>query len=154
MAENVKVIVRCRPMSEKERNMKCKVCLELRSIVVKLSTFILNGCKCYVLRQLDSLEWNFSHLLTHQNIVKVNNCLVSIQNPADLTAPSKEFTFDSAYDAKSTTENIYNDICFPLVEVSTNPFVLFMTARFLPSFRKKFNFLQINVSTWMNLTQI
>lgn len=25
MAENVKVIVRCRPMNEKERNMKCKV---------------------------------------------------------------------------------------------------------------------------------
>lgn len=25
MAENVKVIVRCRPMSEKERNMRCKV---------------------------------------------------------------------------------------------------------------------------------
>lgn len=45
--------------------------------------------------------------------------MVSIQNPADLTAPSKEFTFDSAYDAKSTTENIYNDICYPLVEVST-----------------------------------
>lgn len=43
--------------------------------------------------------------------------MVSIQNPADLTAPSKEFTFDSAYDSKSTTENIYNDICYPLVEV-------------------------------------
>lgn len=44
--------------------------------------------------------------------------MVSIQNPADLTAPSKEFTFDSAYDPKSTTECIYNDICYPLVEVS------------------------------------
>lgn len=29
MAENVKVIVRCRPMSEKERNMRCKVKLLL-----------------------------------------------------------------------------------------------------------------------------
>lgn len=44
--------------------------------------------------------------------------MVSIQNPADLTAPSKEFTFDSAYDSKSSTECIYNDICYPLVEVS------------------------------------
>lgn len=43
--------------------------------------------------------------------------MVSIQNPADLTAPSKEFTFDSAYDAKSSSESIYNDICYPLVEV-------------------------------------
>ncbi|XP_031627894.1 osmotic avoidance abnormal protein 3 isoform X2 [Contarinia nasturtii] len=74
MAENVKVIVRCRPMNEKERNMKCK------------------------------------------NIIKVAKCMVSIQNPADLTAPSKEFRFDSAYDAKSSTESIYNDICYPLVE--------------------------------------
>lgn len=46
--------------------------------------------------------------------------MVSIQNPADLTAPSKDFTFDSAYDPKSTTECIYNDICYPLVEVSLN----------------------------------
>lgn len=44
--------------------------------------------------------------------------MVSIQNPADLTAPSKEFTFDSAYDPKTSTESIYNDICYPLVEVS------------------------------------
>lgn len=43
--------------------------------------------------------------------------MISIQNPADLTAPSKEFRFDSAYDLKSSTENIYNDICYPLVEV-------------------------------------
>lgn len=46
--------------------------------------------------------------------------MISIQNPADLTAPSKEFTFDSAYDSKSSTENIYNDICYPLVEVRAN----------------------------------
>lgn len=44
--------------------------------------------------------------------------MVSIQNPNDLTAPSKEFTFDSAYDLKTSTESIYNDICYPLVEVS------------------------------------
>lgn len=44
--------------------------------------------------------------------------MVSIQNPSDLTAPSKEFTYDSAYDWKTSTEVIYNDICYPLVEVS------------------------------------
>lgn len=53
-----------------------------------------------------------------QTITKLDNRMVSIQNPNDLTAPSKEFTFDSAYDIKTSTESIYNDICFPLVEVS------------------------------------
>lgn len=51
--------------------------------------------------------------------------MVSIQNPADLTAPSKEFTFDSAYDSKASTESIYNDICYPLVEVSADQFANF-----------------------------
>lgn len=41
---------------------------------------------------------------------------MSIQNPADLTIPSKEFRFDSAYDPKTSTEVIYNEICYPLVE--------------------------------------
>lgn len=51
--------------------------------------------------------------------------MVSIQNPTDLTAPSKEFKFDSAYDPKTSTESIYNDICYPLVEVikTSNCFV-------------------------------
>lgn len=32
--------------------------------------------------------------------------------------PPKSFTFDSVYDDKAPTEAIYNDICYPLVEVS------------------------------------
>lgn len=31
--------------------------------------------------------------------------------------PPKQFTFDGAYYTNSTTEQIYNDIAYPLVEV-------------------------------------
>jgi hypothetical protein len=41
----------------------------------------------------------------------------SIQNPADKKAPPKSFTFDGAYFTDSTTEQIYADIGFGLVEV-------------------------------------
>ena len=43
--------------------------------------------------------------------------LCSITNPNDKKAPPKSFTFDGAYDTNSTTEQIYADIGFPLVEV-------------------------------------
>uniref|UniRef100_A0A336MYT3 Kinesin-like protein n=1 Tax=Culicoides sonorensis TaxID=179676 RepID=A0A336MYT3_CULSO len=72
--ENVKVIVRCRPMNRKELDMKCK------------------------------------------NVVHVKDCSVTLENASDLSAPSKMFTFDSAYDKDSNTESIYNDICYSLVE--------------------------------------
>jgi len=42
----------------------------------------------------------------------------SIVNPGDAKAPPKNFTFDGAYFTDSTTENIYADIAYPLVEVS------------------------------------
>uniref|UniRef100_A0A915L0W3 Kinesin motor domain-containing protein n=1 Tax=Romanomermis culicivorax TaxID=13658 RepID=A0A915L0W3_ROMCU len=40
----------------------------------------------------------------------------SILNPSDRKAPPKSFTFDGAYGEDSTTESIYSDIVFPLVE--------------------------------------
>ncbi|RWS29990.1 osmotic avoidance abnormal protein 3-like protein [Leptotrombidium deliense] len=43
----------------------------------------------------------------------------SITNPCDKFAPAKSFTFDGAYFTDSTTENIYNEIVFPLVESVT-----------------------------------
>lgn len=42
----------------------------------------------------------------------------SLVNPGDEKAPPKTFTFDGAYFTDSTTENIYADIAYPLVEVS------------------------------------
>jgi len=77
MAEAVKVIVRCRPMNEREKGLKCK------------------------------------------DVVEIDNRMArcSIINPDDRNAPPKTFTFDGAFDTASCTEQIYADICFPLVEV-------------------------------------
>ena len=77
MSEAVKVIVRCRPINSREKDLKCK---------------------CVV--SMDSAR---------------GQC--SIVNPADDKAPPKNFTFDGAYFVDSTTENIYADIAYPLVEV-------------------------------------
>lgn len=41
----------------------------------------------------------------------------NLTNPYDVNAPAKSFTFDGAYYKDSTTEQIYNEIVFPLVEV-------------------------------------
>ncbi|XP_038053503.1 kinesin-like protein KIF17 isoform X2 [Patiria miniata] len=75
MAEAVKVIVRCRPMNEREKSLGC-------SPVVQME-----GGRGYC----------------------------SIQKPKTKDPP-KSFTFDGAYYVDSTTETIYNDIAYPLVD--------------------------------------
>ena len=84
MAETVKVIVRCRPMNQREKDLKCKE-------VVDIDT-------------------------------RVGSC--AITNPADKKPQPKRFTFDGAFGTNSTTEQIYADIGFPLVEVA---YVCFFT---------------------------
>ncbi|XP_049824804.1 osmotic avoidance abnormal protein 3 isoform X2 [Aethina tumida] len=74
MAENVRVIVRCRPMNKKEQEL---------------------NCKC---------------------VVRMNDCVVETWDPNEGPSFPKTFTFDSTYDQDSSTENIYNDICYPLIE--------------------------------------
>lgn len=76
MAEAVKVIVRCRPLNRREKDLNCEVVV-----------------------QMDS---------------STGQCALS--KPGDKTQPPKTFTFDGAYYIDSTTETIYNDICFPLVD--------------------------------------
>ncbi|XP_021926304.1 osmotic avoidance abnormal protein 3-like [Zootermopsis nevadensis] len=76
MAESVKVIVRCRPMNSREKDL---------------------NCKCVVF--MDN-----------------SHCTCSIVNPTDSSAPPKSFTFDGVYHINSTTEQIYNEIAYPLVE--------------------------------------
>ena len=49
--------------------------------------------------------------------IDTRTALCAITNPGDKKAPPKSFTFDGAYDVNSTTEQIYADIGFPLVEV-------------------------------------
>ncbi|XP_078482833.1 osmotic avoidance abnormal protein 3-like isoform X1 [Ciona intestinalis] len=77
MAEAVKVIVRCRPLNQREIKLNCNVCLEMVE------------------------ERGFC-------------CIRKPGSQAD-QAP-KQFTFDGAYYTGSTTEQIYNDIAYPLVE--------------------------------------
>ncbi|XP_078333667.1 osmotic avoidance abnormal protein 3-like isoform X3 [Crassostrea virginica] len=74
--ETVKVIVRCRPMNTREKDLKCTTVVAMEG--------------------------------------KRGQC--SIRNPDDKKAPPKMFTFDGAYFVDSTTENIYNEIAYPLVE--------------------------------------
>lgn len=70
--------------------------------------------------QLDNkLKFNkLFTLLSTQCVVKMRDCAVEIWDPNESPSLSKNFTFDSVYDQNSTTEAIYNDICYPLVEVS------------------------------------
>lgn len=77
MGECVKVIVRCRPMNTREKDLNCKCCLKMEG----------DRAQCV------------------------------ITNPNDPKAPPKNFTFDGAYFVESTTESIYNEIAYPLVEV-------------------------------------
>lgn len=44
-------------------------------------------------------------------------CQCSIVNPNDASAPPKTFSFDGVYYTESTTDSIYNEITYPLVEV-------------------------------------
>ena len=80
-SECVKVIVRCRPMNEREHKLKCKFVIEM--------------------------------------VESRGQCI--IKNPNDLKAPPKTFTFDGGYFINSSTEQIYNDIAYPLVEVCISP---------------------------------
>lgn len=52
-----------------------------------------------------------------QSIVQIDDCAVNLENTSDLSTPPKSFTYDSAYDWNSSSEAIYNDICYSLVEV-------------------------------------
>lgn len=80
-SETVKVIVRCRPLNQREKDLKCKTCVDIDQSIAQ----------------------------------------VSLINPEEHQdgAPPKTFTFDGAYDPLATTEEIYNEICFPLVESVT-----------------------------------
>ncbi|XP_075802153.1 kinesin-like protein KIF17 isoform X1 [Microtus pennsylvanicus] len=75
-SESVKVVVRCRPMNQRERELSCQ------SVV----TVDCARGQCF------------------------------IQNPGAADEPPKQFTFDGAYYMDHFTEQIYNEIAYPLVE--------------------------------------
>ncbi|XP_027697229.1 kinesin-like protein KIF17 isoform X2 [Vombatus ursinus] len=75
-SETVKVVVRCRPMNQREKELNCQ------SVV----TVDCARGQCF------------------------------IQNPGAADEPPKQFTFDGAYYLEHYTEQIYNEIAYPLVE--------------------------------------
>ncbi|XP_004377224.1 kinesin-like protein KIF17 isoform X1 [Trichechus manatus latirostris] len=75
-SESVKVVVRCRPMNQRERELNCQ----------PVVTVDCARGQCF------------------------------IQNPDAADEPPKQFTFDGAYYMDHFTEQIYNEIAYPLVE--------------------------------------
>ncbi|XP_058409072.1 kinesin-like protein KIF17 isoform X2 [Diceros bicornis minor] len=75
-SESVRVVVRCRPMNQRERELSCQPVVTVESA---------RG-QCF------------------------------LQNPGAADEPPKQFTFDGAYSVDHFTEQIYNEIAYPLVE--------------------------------------
>ncbi|TRY57410.1 hypothetical protein DNTS_026603 [Danionella cerebrum] len=75
-SESVKVVVRCRPLNDREKALKCKVVVSVDSSL----------CQCF------------------------------IEKPGAAEEPPKQFTFDGTYFVNHTTEDIYNETAYPLVE--------------------------------------
>ncbi|KAM6312943.1 kinesin-like protein KIF17 [Podargus strigoides] len=73
--EAMKVVVRCRPMNEREKALGCKAVVSIESA----------------------------------------RGLCFLQNPA-AGEPPKQFTFDGAYSQEHSTEQIYHEVAYPLVE--------------------------------------
>ncbi|XP_074602042.1 osmotic avoidance abnormal protein 3-like isoform X2 [Brevipalpus obovatus] len=59
--------------------------------------------------------------LRSKSIIEIDSSLgqCSIYNPHEPDSPPKPFTFDGTYDVDSTTEQLYNEIVFPIVESVT-----------------------------------
>ncbi|XP_036415499.1 kinesin-like protein KIF17 [Colossoma macropomum] len=75
-SESVKVVIRCRPLNDREKALNCK-------LVVSVDA---SHCQCF------------------------------IEKPGAAEEPPKQFTFDGTYYISQTTEQMYNEIAYPLVE--------------------------------------
>ncbi|XP_030274800.1 kinesin-like protein KIF17 isoform X1 [Sparus aurata] len=75
-SEAVKVVVRCRPLNDREKALSSKMVLSMD----------LQRCQCF------------------------------IEKPGAADEPPKQFTFDGTYFIDQTTEQMYNEIAYPLVE--------------------------------------
>lgn len=80
-SESVKVVVRCRPLNNREKTLNCKMVVSVNC----------SHCQCF------------------------------IEKPGAAEEPPKQFTFDGTYFIDQTTEQMYNEIAYPLVEVTSFP---------------------------------
>lgn len=77
-SEAVKVVVRCRPLNDREKALCCEMVLSMDT----------HRCQCF------------------------------IEKPGAADEPPKQFTFDGTYFISQTTEQMYNESAYPLIEVS------------------------------------
>ena len=63
-------------------------------------------------------RWLTAPSLPQMVVQMAHSTTCTICSPKDTGDPPKTFTFDGAYGTDSTTEAIYNDVAFPIVEVS------------------------------------
>lgn len=77
-SEAVKVVVRCRPLNDREKALCCEMVLSIDT----------HRCQCF------------------------------IEKPGAADEPAKQFTFDGTYFISQTTEQMYNESAYPLIEVS------------------------------------
>ena len=98
-SEAVRVVVRCRPFNSREKQLKSKVKHSNEAAI--------------------ELFWEIQWIL-RQNIIDNNPSTLqcTISSPQDANNPPKTFTFDGVYDQTATTEQIYTDFVYSLVEVS------------------------------------
>ncbi|XP_047204159.1 kinesin-like protein KIF17 isoform X3 [Girardinichthys multiradiatus] len=75
-SESVKVVVRCRPLNDRERALSSKMVLSMD----------VHRCQCFIKRSRTVDE------------------------------PPKQFTFDGTYYINQSTEQLYNEIAYPLIE--------------------------------------
>ncbi|XP_072521809.1 kinesin-like protein KIF17 isoform X2 [Salminus brasiliensis] len=75
-SESVKVVIRCRPLNDREKTLNCKTVVSVDA----------SRCQCF------------------------------IEKPGVSEEPPKQFTFDGTYFISQTTEQMYNEIAYPLVE--------------------------------------
>lgn len=76
-SESVKVVVRCRPLNDREKALCSQMVLAMDQ----------HRCQCF------------------------------IEKPGAADEPPKQFTFDGTYFIDQSTEQMYNEIAYPLVEV-------------------------------------
>ncbi|CAJ1050164.1 kinesin-like protein KIF17 isoform X2 [Xyrichtys novacula] len=78
-SESVRVVVRCRPLNDREK-----------ALCSKMVVFMdLHRCQCF------------------------------IEKPGAVDEPPKQFTFDGTYFTDQSTEQMYNEVAYPLVEGTT-----------------------------------
>lgn len=122
MSDNVKVVVRCRPLNSKERGLNCK---KIVTMDAKLHTVDL--VKVPGTMNEDGEYVTLFYVLTDFRFLLLGNyflfeislflrCYGRLIASAEDDSIPKSFKFDSVYDEYSLQKSVYEEVAFPLVE--------------------------------------